>query len=66
MTRKGVPGEKETLSPRAYVGVGANLGDAAAQVRAAIAELAKWGPLRASSLWRTEPLRRTRRASPGT
>jgi 2-amino-4-hydroxy-6-hydroxymethyldihydropteridine diphosphokinase len=25
-------------------------------VRAAIAALAKWGPLRASSLWRTEPL----------
>jgi 2-amino-4-hydroxy-6-hydroxymethyldihydropteridine diphosphokinase len=25
-------------------------------VRAAIAELSKWGPLRASSLWRTEPL----------
>jgi len=25
-------------------------------VRAAIAELARWGPLRASSLWRTEPL----------
>jgi 2-amino-4-hydroxy-6-hydroxymethyldihydropteridine diphosphokinase len=36
--------------------VGANLGDAAAQVRAAIAELSKWGRLRASSLWRTEPL----------
>jgi 2-amino-4-hydroxy-6-hydroxymethyldihydropteridine diphosphokinase len=27
-----------------------------AQVRAAIAELAKWGPLRASSLWKSEPL----------
>jgi 2-amino-4-hydroxy-6-hydroxymethyldihydropteridine diphosphokinase len=26
------------------------------QVRAAIAELSRWGPLRASSLWRTEPL----------
>jgi 2-amino-4-hydroxy-6-hydroxymethyldihydropteridine diphosphokinase len=25
-------------------------------VRAAIAELEKWGPLRASSLWRSEPL----------
>lgn len=25
-------------------------------MRAAIAELEKWGPLRASSLWRTEPL----------
>jgi 2-amino-4-hydroxy-6-hydroxymethyldihydropteridine diphosphokinase len=25
-------------------------------VRAALAELAKWGPLRASSLWRSEPL----------
>jgi 2-amino-4-hydroxy-6-hydroxymethyldihydropteridine diphosphokinase len=31
-------------------------------VRAAIAELAKWGPLRASSLWRTEPL--AQRGSP--
>ena len=36
--------------------MGANLGDAEAQVRAAIAELGKWGPQRASSLWRTEPL----------
>jgi 2-amino-4-hydroxy-6-hydroxymethyldihydropteridine diphosphokinase len=26
------------------------------QVRAAIEELSRWGPLRASSLWRTEPL----------
>lgn len=25
-------------------------------MRAAIAELSRWGPLRASSLWRTEPL----------
>jgi 2-amino-4-hydroxy-6-hydroxymethyldihydropteridine diphosphokinase len=38
------------------VGIGANLGRPAAQVRAAIAELEKWGPLRASSLWRSEPL----------
>ena len=41
---------------RAYIGIGANLGRPAAQVRAAIAELGKWGPLRASSLWRSEPL----------
>ncbi|MFI5316761.1 MAG: 2-amino-4-hydroxy-6-hydroxymethyldihydropteridine diphosphokinase [Myxococcota bacterium] len=39
-----------------YVGIGANLGRPAAQVRGAIAELAKWGPARASSLWRSEPL----------
>jgi len=38
------------------VGIGANLGAPEAQVRAAIAELSRWGPLRASSLWRTEPL----------
>jgi 2-amino-4-hydroxy-6-hydroxymethyldihydropteridine diphosphokinase len=40
----------------AYVGLGANRGEPEKQVRAAIAELATWGPLRASSLWRTEPL----------
>lgn len=33
-----------------------------AQVRAAIAELSAWGPRRASSLWRTEPL--AQRGSP--
>ena len=38
------------------MGFGANLGDPEAQVRAAIRELASWGPLRASSLWRSEPL----------
>ena len=36
--------------------MGSNLGDPRREVRRAIAELAKWGPLRASSLWRTEPL----------
>lgn len=41
---------------RAYIGLGANLGRPIAQVRAAIAELEKWGPARASSLWRSEPL----------
>jgi 2-amino-4-hydroxy-6-hydroxymethyldihydropteridine diphosphokinase len=40
----------------AYVGLGANLGDPAAAVRGALRELARWGPLRASSLWRSEPL----------
>jgi 2-amino-4-hydroxy-6-hydroxymethyldihydropteridine diphosphokinase len=44
------------LSARAYVGLGANRGEPEKQVRAAIAELSTWGPLRASSLWRTEPL----------
>ena len=46
-------GERAT---RAYIGLGANLGRPAAQVRAAIAELEKWGRLRASSLWKSEPL----------
>lgn len=44
------------MSTRAYIGVGANLGDPAAQVRAALDALASLGPLRASSLYRTEPL----------
>ncbi len=52
------------LSPKAYVGVGANLGAAEAQVRAAIAELWSWGPCRASSLWRTEPLAEPGSAAP--
>jgi 2-amino-4-hydroxy-6-hydroxymethyldihydropteridine diphosphokinase len=38
------------------VGIGANLGRPVAQVRAAIGALERWGPLRASSLWRSEPL----------
>ena len=40
----------------AYIGVGANLGDAAAQVRHAIDALAALGLTRSSSLYRTEPL----------
>lgn len=44
------------MSVRAYIGLGANLGDPAAQVRWAIGELARLGPVRASSLYRTEPL----------
>ena len=44
------------MSPRAYIGVGANLGDPAAQVRGALEALASLGPLRASSLYRSEPL----------
>ncbi|HTO53989.1 MAG TPA: 2-amino-4-hydroxy-6-hydroxymethyldihydropteridine diphosphokinase [Myxococcota bacterium] len=38
------------------MGLGANLGDPAGQLRAALRELSAWGPLRASSLWRSEPL----------
>ncbi len=38
------------------MGIGANLGDPEAQVRAALAALGTWGALRASSLWRSEPL----------
>lgn len=44
---------------RAYVGVGANLGDAAATVRAAIAAIAAWPEVAhctASSLYRSAPL----------
>lgn len=41
---------------RAFVGLGANQGDPARQVREALRVLRTWGPLRASSLWRSEPL----------
>ncbi|MBI5260038.1 MAG: 2-amino-4-hydroxy-6-hydroxymethyldihydropteridine diphosphokinase [Burkholderiales bacterium] len=41
---------------RAFVGVGANLGDARATVRAALSRLAELGPLRVSALYRTAPL----------
>ena len=44
------------MSELAYIGIGANLGDAAASVRQAIAALGRLGPTRASSLYRTEPL----------
>lgn len=44
------------MKARAYVGLGANLGNPWAQVQRALIELAAWGPLRASSLYRTEPL----------
>lgn len=40
----------------AYVGVGANLGEPLRQVRAALAALGGLGKLRASSLYRSEPL----------
>lgn len=42
--------------PPAYVGLGANLGDAAATLRAALAELAALGPLRVSQFYRSAPL----------
>lgn len=42
--------------PRAYVGIGANLGDARASVLSAIERLRALGPLRASSLYRTAPI----------
>ncbi len=41
---------------RAYVGVGANLGDAQQAVRAAVQRLRALGPARASSLYRTAPV----------
>jgi 2-amino-4-hydroxy-6-hydroxymethyldihydropteridine diphosphokinase len=40
----------------AYIGIGANLGRPAVQVKAAVAALSRLGKLRASSLWRSEPL----------
>jgi 2-amino-4-hydroxy-6-hydroxymethyldihydropteridine diphosphokinase len=40
----------------AYVGVGANVGDAAATVRAAFGRLAGLAPARLSSLYQTEPV----------
>ena len=40
----------------AYVGLGANLGDARGAIERALAALAELGPMRASSLYRTEPL----------
>jgi 2-amino-4-hydroxy-6-hydroxymethyldihydropteridine diphosphokinase len=40
----------------AYVGLGSNLGDSRAEVEVAIAALRRLGPLRASSLYWTEPL----------
>ena len=43
---------------RAYVGLGANLGDPRGAVERALGALAELGPLRASSLFRTEPLGR--------
>ena len=44
------------MSARAYIGIGANLEDPVARVCWALAELARLGPTRASSLYRTEPL----------
>ena len=44
------------MSVTAYIGLGANLGEPAARLRWALAELAHAGPTRASSLYRSEPL----------
>lgn len=44
------------MTPRAYVGLGANLGAPVSQVGWALAELADLGLCAASSLYRTEPL----------
>jgi 2-amino-4-hydroxy-6-hydroxymethyldihydropteridine diphosphokinase len=44
------------VSGRAFVGAGANLGDPLSSVREALAALAALGAVRASSLYRTEPL----------
>ena len=40
----------------AYIGIGSNLADPARQIEHALRELSRWGPLRRSSLYRTEPL----------
>src|SRR5512144_998717 len=42
--------------PRAFVGLGANVGDAAARLRWAAGELAALGSVRLSSLWATAPV----------
>lgn len=44
------------MSPVCYVGIGSNLGDPVERVRAALRSLAGLGAVRASSLYRTEPL----------
>jgi 2-amino-4-hydroxy-6-hydroxymethyldihydropteridine diphosphokinase len=44
------------VTETAHVGLGANLGDPARCVRWAIEQLGRLGPLRASSLYRSEPL----------
>ena len=44
------------MTAAAYVGVGSNLGNPATRVRAAIEALRALGQVRASSLYRTEPL----------
>ena len=48
--------EGDRAAGTAYVGLGANLGDPVRQIETALRELAGWGPLRVSSLYRTEPL----------
>jgi 2-amino-4-hydroxy-6-hydroxymethyldihydropteridine diphosphokinase len=42
--------------PRAFVGLGANVGDAAARLRWAAGELGALGAVRLSSLWATAPI----------
>ena len=44
------------MTATAYIGVGANLGDAVSEVRHAIDALGSLGVTRSSSLYRTEPL----------
>jgi 2-amino-4-hydroxy-6-hydroxymethyldihydropteridine diphosphokinase len=44
------------LTPAVYVGLGANLGDPAAQLARALRELREVGLVRCSSLYRSEPL----------
>ena len=40
----------------AYIGLGSNLADPPRQIERALRELRRWGALRSSSLYRTEPL----------
>lgn len=44
------------VSPPAYIGLGANLGDAQATLRSALQRLQDLGPVRASSLYRSAPV----------
>jgi 2-amino-4-hydroxy-6-hydroxymethyldihydropteridine diphosphokinase len=51
-----MPAEPARRGERAFIGIGANLGDPVGQVCAALAALEACGPVRASSLYRSEPV----------
>lgn len=51
-----MPPERTAARERAFIGIGANLGDPVAQVCEALAALQALGEVRSSSLYRTEPV----------